>query len=224
MRKWPAQVGRVVANCHYWKWRLIWQIQTTWRFFYGTNWSPAANSGQRGPMAGVTNKHPSSALLSLYQSITCGFPTQRDNNAKPVSTSWRHNASWVARVIFSDAVLCDNNENWGRHVKYFDVIELVSSAQGAKYNRHLAKWHLACWFKPKTHIWWNVICIFHGLRDDGNQFAHHRLVFFLFFIHESFVPCLNPSNNKETSMLRIIVPLVIVYLWIPHTKGQGGGY
>ena len=24
-------------------------MQTTRRFFYGTNWSPAANSGQRGP-------------------------------------------------------------------------------------------------------------------------------------------------------------------------------
>ena len=24
-------------------------MQTTCRFFYGTNWSPAANSGQRGP-------------------------------------------------------------------------------------------------------------------------------------------------------------------------------
>ena len=37
------------SNCHYWEWRLIWQTQTTCRFFNGTNWSPAANSGQRGP-------------------------------------------------------------------------------------------------------------------------------------------------------------------------------
>ena len=29
---------------------LKWQMQTTCRFFYGTNWSPAANSGQGGPL------------------------------------------------------------------------------------------------------------------------------------------------------------------------------
>ena len=49
------------GNCHYWKWRLIWQMQTTCLFFYGTNWSPAANSGQRGPWS----YHPDNSLPSL---------------------------------------------------------------------------------------------------------------------------------------------------------------
>ena len=39
----------LAGNCHYWEWWLIWQMQTTCHFFYGTNWSPAANSVQRDP-------------------------------------------------------------------------------------------------------------------------------------------------------------------------------
>ena len=46
---WVVRRGCVSGDCHYWKWRLMWQMQTTCRFSYGTNWSPAANSGQWGP-------------------------------------------------------------------------------------------------------------------------------------------------------------------------------
>ena len=41
--------GTLAGNCHYWKWRLILQMQISCRFLYGTNWSPAANNGQWGP-------------------------------------------------------------------------------------------------------------------------------------------------------------------------------
>ena len=54
MRKWPAQVGAVVANAD----RELSLLKMAVNmpnadylsfFFYGTNWRPAANSGQRGP-------------------------------------------------------------------------------------------------------------------------------------------------------------------------------
>ena len=62
------------GNCHYWKWWLIWQMQTTCRFFYGTNWSPAANSGQRGPWSYRTSKSMAFTLYDWNLAKILSFP------------------------------------------------------------------------------------------------------------------------------------------------------
>ena len=63
---------------------------------------------------------------------------------------------------FSQLPCCTTTEGvvWRRH-NCSSIIELVSSIQGVKCNQHLANRHFANWFKTRTHIWWNVICILH---------------------------------------------------------------
>ena len=125
MRKWPAQVGTVVANVgsHYWKWRLIWQMQTTCRFFYGTNWSPAANSGQRGPWSKV---EPNDILVPSdpsYPSMP-DFVVADDCLVLYIQRDWRHR--WPAGLTTGFRIF------WGLGTEvssslYFDRLHSTNS-------------------------------------------------------------------------------------------------
>ena len=58
-------------------------MQTTWRFFYGTNWSPAANSGQRGPWSYTNTLN---GLLKIAEKKY--FAEKFENNKSNLKKTW----------------------------------------------------------------------------------------------------------------------------------------